>query len=361
MRVLSRSVLPPAKSRQGVRYHSTMTYRQLGNSGLFVYPLALGTMQFGWTADEKASFAIMDAYVEAGGNLLDTADIYSTWAPNNPGGVSETIIGRYLASRKNRDRLLIATKVRGAMGEGASQGRSSPYQREGLSRKWILQACEDSLRRLQVDSIDLYQVHWVDPLVPIEETLSALTDLVRRGYVRYLGASNFSAWRLMQALWASDKHGFERFVSLQPEYSIAHPTREEFERELARVCEIYRIGVLPYSPLAGGFLTGKYRRDAPLPASVRAEGIARRRFNDKNWQILDTLDAIAKQRVASVAQVALAWQLHQPFITAPIIGANTVAQLQELLPAATLALDAAELEALNTVSGWEPSRTEREH
>ena len=337
-----------------------MTYRQLGNSGLFLYPIALGTMQFGWTADEATSFAILDAFVAAGGNLIDTADIYSTWAANNPGGVSEAIIGRYLASRQNRDRLLIATKVRGAMGEGATQGRNSIFQREGLSRKWILQACEDSLRRLQVDYIDLYQVHWVDPKVPIEETLSALTDLVRRGYVRYLGASNYSAWRLMQALWASDKHGYERFVSLQPEYSIASPTRGEFERELARVCETYRLGVLPYSPLAGGFLTGKYRRGESLPDSVRAQGIAGQRFSDKNWQILDALRNVAAQHGASVAQVALAWQLHQPFMTAPIIGANSVAQLAELLPAATLSLDANELEALNNVSSWEPSRTERE-
>jgi aryl-alcohol dehydrogenase-like predicted oxidoreductase len=337
-----------------------MTYRQLGNSGLFVYPIALGTMQFGWTADEVTSFAILDAFVAAGGNLIDTADIYSTWAANNPGGVSEAIIGRYLASRRNRDRVLIATKVRGAMGEGATEGRNSPLQREGLSRKWILQACEDSLRRLQVDYIDLYQVHWVDHKVPIEETLSALTDLVRRGYVRYLGASNYSAWRLMQALWASDKHGYERFVSLQPEYSIASPTREEFERELARVCETYRLGVLPYSPLAGGFLTGKYRRDQPLPDSVRAQGIAGQRFSDKNWQILDALSEVAARHGVPVAQVALAWQLHQPFMTAPIIGANSVAQLAELLPAAALSLDHSELEALNHVSSWEPSRTERE-
>ncbi|MBS3967445.1 MAG: aldo/keto reductase [Truepera sp.] len=337
-----------------------MTYRQLGNSGLFVYPIALGTMQFGWTADEPTSFAILDAFVAAGGNLIDTADIYSTWAPNNPGGVSEAIIGRYLASRQNRDRVLIATKVRGAMGTGATEGRNSPLQREGLSRKWILQACEDSLRRLQVDYIDLYQVHWVDAQVPIEETLSALTDLVRRGYVRYLGASNYSAWRLMQALWASDKHGYERFVSLQPEYSIASPTREAFERELGRVCETYQLGVLPYSPLAGGFLTGKYRRNQPLPDSVRAQGIAGQRFSDKNWQILDALSEVAARHGVPVAQVALAWQLHQPFMTAPIIGANSVAQLQELLPAATLSLEVGELEALNTVSNWEPSRTERE-
>ena len=183
--------------------------------------------------------------------------------------------------------VLVATKVRGAMGANGSEGRAHPLQREGLSRRWIMQACEDSLKRLQTDHIDLYQVHWVDAQTPIEETLSALTDLVRTGYVRYLGCSNFSAWRLMQALWTSDKHGFERFVSIQPGYSLTQPTRADFERELARVCETYGVGVLPYSPLAGGFLTGKYERGAALPDSKRAEGIADKRFTEQNWNILD--------------------------------------------------------------------------
>ncbi len=337
-----------------------MSYRQVGQSGLLVHPIALGTMQFGWTADESRSFEILDAFVEAGGNLIDTADIYSMWTPNNPGGVSEEIIGRWLASRKERERVIIATKVRGAMGAMGSEGRKSSWQREGLSRRWIIRACEDSLRRLQVDVIDLYQVHWIDPLVPIEETLSALTDLVRRGYVRYIGCSNFSAWRLMQALWASDKHGFERFVSIQPEYSISSPTRENFEREIAMVCDTYGVGVIPYSPLAGGFLTGKYRRDDPLPDSVRAEGIARQRFSDKNWQILDRIVAIAEAHGVPVAQVSLAWLLSKPYMSAPIVGANSVAQLLDLMPAATLELSSEELDALDEVSGWTASRTEQE-
>lgn len=337
-----------------------MSYRRLGKSGLFVYPIALGTMQFGWTADEETSFAVMDAFVEAGGNLIDTADIYSTWAPNNPGGVSEEIIGRWMKSRGNRERILVATKVRGAMGQNGSEGRHHPLQREGLSRKWILRAVEDSLRRLQVDYIDLYQVHTIDNQVPIEETLSALTDLVHKGYVRYIGASNFSAWRLMQALWASDKHGYESFVSLQPEYSLAQPTQANFEREIARVCETYGIGVIPYSPLAGGFLTGKYRRDQPLPESVRAQEITNRRYSEQNWQILDKVLEVAQSHGAHPAQVALAWLLSKPYVTAPIVGANSVAQLRDLMPAANLQLSSAEIEALNQVSGWTLSRTERE-
>lgn len=337
-----------------------MSYRRLGRSGLFVYPIALGTMQFGWTADEATAQEIMDAFVEMGGTLIDTADIYTTWAAGNPGGVSEEIIGRWMKSRGNRDRVVIATKVRGAMGQNSSEGRGHPLQREGLSRKWILRAVEDSLRRLQVDYIDLYQVHWVDNQVPIEETLSAFNDLVRRGYVRYIGASNFSAWRLMQALWASDKHGYESFVSLQPEYSLAQPTRANFEREIARVCETYGIGVIPYSPLAGGFLTGKYRRDQPLPESVRAQEITNRRYSEQNWAILDKVLEVARQRGAHPAQVALAWLLAKPYVTAPIIGANSVAQLRDLMPAAGLQLSREEVAALDEVSSWPLSRTERE-
>ncbi len=337
-----------------------MSYRRLGKSGLFVHPIALGTMQFGWSADEATSYAVMDAFVEAGGNLIDTADIYSNWVAGNPGGVSEEIIGRWMKSRGNRDRVLIATKVRGPMGQNGSEGRNHPLQREGLSRKWILRAAEDSLRRLQTDFIDLYQVHWVDNQVPIEETLSALTDLVRRGWVRYIGCSNFSAWRLMQALWASDKHGYEAFVSIQPEYSLVQPTRANFEREIARVCEAYGLGVIPYSPLAGGFLTGKYRRGEELPQSVRAQGIASNRMNEQNWSILDKVLEIAANRGAHPAQVALAWLLSKPYVTAPIVGANSVAQLADLMPAASLQLSSEEIAALNEVSSWPLSRTERE-
>lgn len=337
-----------------------MTYRQIGSSGLHVFPLALGTMQFGWTADETASFEVMDAFVAGGGTLIDTADVYTAWFPGNPGGVSEEIIGRWLKARGNRDEIIIATKVRGPMGLGRQEGYGHPLGREGLSRRWILRACEDSLRRLQVDHIDLYQAHWLDPRVPIEETLSAFTDLIRRGYVRYIGCSNFSAWRLMQALWASDKHGLERFVSIQPEYSIAQPVRERFERELAPVCETYGLGVIPYSPLAGGFLTGKYQRDAAQPESARAGEIAAKLYSDANWAILDKLREVATAHDVPVAQVSLAWLLSKQYMSAPIVGANSVAQLDDLLPAATLTLAPEEITALDEVSSWERSRTERE-
>jgi aryl-alcohol dehydrogenase-like predicted oxidoreductase len=335
-------------------------YRRLGTSGLFVAPIALGTMQFGWSANEAKSHDIMDAYFAAGGNFIDTADIYSTWAENNPGGVSEEIIGRWLKARGNRDHVVVATKVRGAMGQGFSEGRNTIHQREGLSRRWIIKACEDSLKRLGVEYIDLYQVHWVDKHVPIEETLSALTDLVRKGYVRYLGCSNFAAWRVMESLWVADKHGFERFIALQPEYSLVTPTRANFERELQRVAVQYGLGVIPYSPLAGGFLTGKYRRGQPLPDSVRASGIEHGRFSDQNFAVVEKLVEIAEQHHSTPARVALAWTLAQPGITSPIVGANSVAQLQDLLATVELQLSASELEAISKAADWSRARTDRE-
>jgi aryl-alcohol dehydrogenase-like predicted oxidoreductase len=245
------------------------------------------------------------------------------------------------------------------MGQDFSEGDDHPLQREGLSRRWILRACEDSLRRLQVDYIDLYQAHWIDPRTPIEETLSAFSDLVRKGYVRYIGCSNFSAWRLMQALWASDKHGFESFVSIQPEYSLVSPVRANFERELAPVCLRYGIGVLPYSPLAGGFLTGKYRRNQALPESVRAEG-NKQRMTEQNFDIVEKLIEVAQRHNSTATRVALAWQLAQPFVTAPIIGANSVEQLTDSMGAADLELTEQEVNEISTAAHWEKSRTDRE-
>lgn len=325
-----------------------------------VSSIALGTMQFGWSADEATSQTIMDAYVEHGGNFIDTADIYSMWAKNNPGGVSEEMIGRWMKDRNNRDQIVVASKVRGPMGVNGSEGRSSRKQREGLSRGWILRACEDSLKRLQVEHIDLYQVHWVDAKTPIEESLSALTDLVRRGYVRYIGCSNFSAWRLMQALWASNKHGFEKFISIQPEYSLVQPTRANFERELARVALEYGIGVIPYSPLAAGFLTGKYKRDQPLPESVRANEIGSRRMTDQNFDTVEKLLEIAAGHNSTATRVCLAWMLAQPFMTAPIVGANTTAQLEDSMGAVDLKLSQDEIAEISKVSDWTRARTELE-
>ncbi len=339
--------------------NAKVRYRKLGKTGLLVSPIALGTMQFGWSADESSSHAILSSYVEAGGNLIDTADCYSVWAPNNPGGISEEIIGRWLKATGNRDRVLVATKVRAAMGQDFSEGDDHPLQREGLSRRWILRACEDSLKRLQVDHIDLYQAHYIDPRTPIEETLSAFSDLVRKGYVRYIGCSNFSAWRLMQALWASDKHGYESFISIQPEYSLAAPVRANFERELARVSSSYGIGVLPYSPLAGGFLTGKYRKNQALPSGVRVEG-NKQRMSEHNFNIVEKLVEIAQRRGSTPTRVALAWLIAQPFVTAPIIGANNKEQLADSMGAPELALSEDEINEISNVSDWEKSRTDRE-
>lgn len=318
-----------------------MEYRKLGRTGLKVSELCLGTMQWGWTASEEDGCAVMDAFVEAGGNFIDTADVYSRWVPGNPGGVSEEIIGRWMKARGNRRQVVLASKVRGRMWNGPNG--------EGLSRAHIVQACEDSLRRLQTDTIDLYQTHYFDADTPIDETLRALDDLVRAGKVRYIGCSNYPAWRLTQALWTSDKFDLARFDSLQPHYSLIH--RAEFERELKPLCESLQVGVIPYSPLAGGFLTGKYRRDN-MPDSARAGGV-KRYLNDKGFAILDVLDQVAQRHSATDAQVALAWQLAQPVITSPIFGANSLAQLEEILKATTITLSSEDVEELNQATTWQ--------
>ncbi len=319
-----------------------MQYRRLGRTGLKVAPLCLGTMQFGWSCDEQTSFEIMDAYVEAGGNFLDTADVYSRWVEGNPGGVSEQIIGRWMKARGNRDGIVLATKVRGQMGPGPND--------MGLSRRHVIAAVEASLRRLQTDYIDLYQAHADDQETPLDETLGAFDDLVRQGKVRYIGASNYDAWRLTRALWESERHGYARYDSLQPHYSLAH--RAEFERELEPLCLEQGIGVIPYSPLAAGFLSGKYRRDQPLPESARTEDVKRRYLNERGFALLDAVDGVAEARGATTAQVALAWLLARPSITAPIIGATSVQQLRETLGAGDVSLDAEQIAALDAAGDW---------
>lgn len=319
-----------------------MEYRKLGRTGLKVSPLCLGTMQFGWTADEALSFRILSAALEAGINFIDTADIYSRWVAGNPGGVSESIIGNWMKQAGvPRDQIIIATKVRGRMGNGPND--------EGLSRAHILQAVEASLRRLGTDYIDLYQTHWPDDDTPIEETLRALDDLIRSGKVRYIGASNYAAWQLMQALWASDRLGLARYDTLQPHYNLI--VRAEFEAELRAVCAAYQIGVIPYSPLAGGFLTGKYRRNQPLPESVRAAGL-KSAFTEQNWGVLDRLDELAAAHHATVSQIALAWLLTDPLITSPIIGPRTLEQLTDNLGALDVTLSPDEKEMLDKASAW---------
>jgi aryl-alcohol dehydrogenase-like predicted oxidoreductase len=317
-----------------------MEYRNLGRTGLKVSELCMGTMQFGWTTDEEHAFAVLDAFVESGGTFLDTADVYTRWAENNPGGVAEGIIGRWMKERGNRHELVVATKVRGTMGPGPND--------VGLSRKHILDAVEASLRRLQIDYIDLYQAHSDDRSVPLEETLEAFDNLVQRGLVRYVGASNYEAWRLMQSLWVSDRHGYARYDSLQPHYSLAH--REEYERELEPLCLQEGIGVIPYSPLAAGFLTGKYRRGQELPRSGRAEGV-KRYLTDEGFALIDCLDEVGQRHGASPAQVSLAWLLARPGITAPITSANTREQWQDLAGAVDVELTQEDIVALDEASG----------
>lgn len=319
-----------------------MNYRRLGSSGLKVSELCLGTMQWGWTANEAAAIEVMDAFVAAGGNFIDTADVYSRWVEGNPGGVSEAIIGRWMQARGNREQIVLATKVRGPMWDGPNG--------EGLSRAHIVKACEDSLRRLQTDYIDLYQSHWFDAETPIEETMEAFDLLVRQGKVRYIGCSNHPAWRLMHSLWVSDKRNLVGYASIQPHYNLVH--RAEFERELKDVCEAFELGVIPYSPLANGFLTGKYRREGAAE-SARADSVRKRYMNDKGFAVLDVLDSIAAERKATVLQVALAWLLSRPYVTAPIIGANTPDQLQESLGACAILLEPEEVQRLDQVSAWE--------
>ena len=322
-----------------------MEYDVLGQTGLKVSKLCLGTMQFGWTANESVAHRVLSAAYDAGVNFIDTADIYSRWANGNPGGVAEQIVGSWMKLNSvSRDRVVIATKVRGNMGGGPED--------EGLSRKHILESVENSLRRLRTDYIDLYQAHWPDEKTPIEESLRAFDDLIKQGKVRHIGASNYVAWELMQALWSSDRNGLTRFDSFQPHYNLVH--REEFERELAAVCKAYHIGVNPYSPLAGGFLTGKYRRNL-VPNSARAAG-AKRYFKESNWTLLDQMETLAKGKGASISQVAIAWLLAQPLITSPIIGANSPEQLQDNLGAVDVRLTTEEKSALDQATAWMEKR-----
>ena len=320
-----------------------MEYRNLGHTGLKVSEICMGSMQFGWTADEALSHQILDTAFDSGVNFIDTADIYSNWVAGNPGGIAEGIIGHWMEkSNIPRDQVVIATKVRGRMGEGPND--------EGLSQAHILNAVEGSLNRLKTDYIDLYQTHWYDENTPIQETIQAMDLLVRQGKVRYVGCSNYPAWRLTEAIWTSKNLGVARYDSLQPHYSLVH--RSEFERELAEVCREYGIGVIPYSPLAGGFLTGKYAK-TNLPKSARAHG-AQRYFNEQNWALLELMETMGNKKGGfSISQIALAWLLSDPLITSPIIGPRTIEQLKDNLGAIGLRLTTAEKEQLDKASAWE--------
>jgi aryl-alcohol dehydrogenase-like predicted oxidoreductase len=319
-----------------------MRYRRLGSTGLNISRLVLGTMQMGWIVNEEDSHKILDAAVEAGLTTIDTADIYSKWAEESHAGKSEEIIGRWIKDRGMRDDIILATKVRGEMSQKPND--------QGLSRKHVLESADRSLNRLHTEWIDLYQSHWFDEETPQEETLRAHTKLVDDGVVNYTGASNFTAAELMESFWISDKHGLARYESLQPPFSLAR--RRDYEKHLEPVIRKYHLGVIGYSPLGGGFLTGRYTEDS-APDSKRAETIQTRYAKERNFSIVTTLKEIAAIHDASVAQVALAWVLSRETITAPIIGVNSIEQLNENLGALEINLTDDDLESLNKVSDWE--------
>ena len=314
-----------------------MIKRELGRSGLQVSPLCLGGNVFGWTVDEATSFSLLDAWVDAGMNFVDTADVYSRWVPGHTGGESETIIGRWLQRSGKRDKIVLATKVGKDMGDG----------KVGLAPAYIRSAVEASLRRLQTDVIDLYQSHDDDATVPLADTLGAYADLIRAGKVRAIGASNFGAARLSEALAVSQAQGLPRYECLQPLYNLVE--RPAFETELEAVCVQQGLGVITFFALASGFLSGKYRSEADLAKSARGQGV-KKYLNPRGLRVLDALDAVAQRLNATPTQVALAWQIARPSVTAPIASATSLAQLADLVAAARLALDADALRTLNEAS-----------
>jgi aryl-alcohol dehydrogenase-like predicted oxidoreductase len=314
-----------------------MMMRSLGRSGLSVSPLCFGGNVFGWTAGEAESFRLLDRFVEAGFNFIDTADVYSRWAPGHQGGESEAVIGKWLDRSGKRDQVVIATKV----------GMEMAPDRKGLQPDHIRRSVEDSLRRLRTERIDLYQSHRDDPETPLEETLAAYDALIREGKVRAIGASNYEAPRLKAALETSAKHGLPRYESLQPHYNLLE--RAGYENALEALCEAEGLGVINYFSLAAGFLTGKYRSEADLGQSPRGGGL-KKYLNPKGEAVLKALDEVAARRGVKPGQVALAWLMARPSITAPIASATRLEQLEEMIAAATLTLDAADIEALNAAS-----------
>ena len=320
-----------------------MEYRKLGGTGTIVSELCLGTMTFGRELDEAGSKEIISRFFEAGGNFVDTADVYEA-------GLSEEITGKALKSAGiDRENVVLATKVRMPMGDGPND--------VGLSRKHVIAGCEASLKRLGMDYVDLYQVHLWDAATPLEETLSALADLVRAGKVRYVGCSNYTAWQLMKALWVSDREGFEKFVTLQPQYSLVE---RNIERELLPACVEEGVGVLPWGPLGGGFLSGKYRRGEEPPEDSRIAGVSdeleeawHRRAVERNWRTLDVMEEVSSETGKSFPQIALNWLLRQPSVTAPILGARKSGQLEDNLGATGWELDEEQVQRLSEASAIE--------
>ena len=317
-----------------------MKKREIGKSGIEVAPLMLGGNVFGWTADEATSFKILDAFVAAGLDFIDTADSYSTWVPGHQGGESETIIGNWIKQSGKRDKIIIATKV----------GAEIPGQGKGLSRAWIMRQIEGSLKRLQTDHIDLYQSHRDDPATPVEETLETYAQLIQQGKVRVIGCSNFTTERTRESLAASRKHGWPRYESLQPHYNLYE--RATYETTLEPLALQEKLGVIPYYSLASGFLTGKYRSQDDLKKSPRGQAV-KKYLNDRGFRILQALDQVAERYQAKPAQVALAWLMARPSITAPIASATSVEQLNELAQATRLELDRDSIEKLNRASAYE--------
>lgn len=314
-----------------------MQTRKLGQNGPEVPVICLGGNVYGWTVSESDALEQLDRAVASGLNFIDTADVYSRWAPGHKGGESETILGKWFARSGRRTDVILATKVGMEMGDG----------KKGLGARYIAQAVEDSLRRLQTDYIDLYQAHQDDASTPLEETLSAFDKLVQAGKVRYIGASNYSGARLAEAIETSRKNGLAEYTSLQPHYNLVE--RQGFESDLLPVVEKYEVGVIPYFSLASGFLTGKYRRGGEEGQSARA-GMVKKYFNDHGYAVVDALDEVAKQQSSTPARVALAWLLAQPGVTAPIASATSAKQIDDLVGAAELKLDKASIQRLNEAS-----------
>jgi aryl-alcohol dehydrogenase-like predicted oxidoreductase len=314
-----------------------MKKRKLGNSGLEISPLVFGRNVFGWTVDEATSGKLLSAFVAGGFNAIDTADTYSRWVPGHAGGESETIIGKWMKQSQNRDKVIVATKVGMEMGPG----------RKGLSKSYILRSAEDSLRRLQTDYIDLYQSHTDDTATPFEETLGAYAELIQQGKVRAIGASNYKADRFAAALAVSKKIGLPSYQSLQPNYNLYQ--RADYEVALEPLCQKEGLGVINYFPLASGFLSGKYRSEADLGKSARGQGV-RKYLNERGFRILQALDQVAQKYSATPARVSLAWLLARPSITAPIVSATTLEQLNDLTASVELKLDQPSIQLLNQAS-----------
>lgn len=316
-----------------------MRKRKIGNSDLMISPLVFGGNIFGWTVDQKTAFKLLDAFVASGCNLIDTADVYSRWAPGNKGGESETIIGDWLKHSSKRNQVIIATKV----------GMQMDEDKKGLSKKYIFQAVEDSLKRLQTDYIDLYQSHTDDSETPLEETLSAYKELIDKGKIRAIGASNYSATRLKEALEISKRHSYPRYQCVQPCYNLCE--RINYETNIEPLCTTENLGVITYYSLASGFLSGKYRSEEDSSKSVRG-GRAQKYLNEKGLKILKVLDEVASEYSTKPATVALAWLIARPSVTAPISSATDLEQLESLIAATQLQLNEDAINLLNTASSY---------